>query len=248
MDQETLNTLCKNQAFQVKGRMFTLSVLQLLDPTMETISSQLEYLRNKTPYLFQHASVVIDIQKLGETAEVDFMQLKTLFTTFDMVPVGVVGATEKQKPSIIGAGLAIFPETKPNQQPPADNPLTSGKPENGKKKKTEEKKQPYMLVTKPVRSGQQIYARNADLIVCAPISPGAEILADGSIHVYGKLAGRALAGVNGDTNARIFCQQLEADLVSIAGHYRTKDNINFTDANGITEICLENEQLTIRTI
>ena len=76
------------------------------------------------------------------------------------------------------------------------------------------------LVTQPVRSGQQIYAPDGDLILMAAISAGAEVLADGNIHIYGILRGRALAGVKGNAKARIFCQSLEAELVSIAGCYR----------------------------
>lgn len=79
---------------------------------------------------------------------------------------------------------------------------------------------PTKMITAPVRGGMQIYAAGGDLIVLAPVSPGAELLADGNIHVYGPMRGRALAGVKGDTSARIFCQQLGAELVSIAGNYK----------------------------
>ncbi|MAB25605.1 MAG: septum site-determining protein MinC [Pseudomonadales bacterium] len=81
------------------------------------------------------------------------------------------------------------------------------------------------LITEPVRSGQQVYARGGDLIVMAPVSAGAELLADGHIHVYGPLRGRALAGVQGNTEARIFCQNLEAELVSIAGQYKVAEDL-----------------------
>lgn len=84
---------------------------------------------------------------------------------------------------------------------------------------------PTKLVTTPVRGGVQIYAAGGDLIVLAPVSPGAELLADGNIHVYGPMRGRALAGVKGDTSARIFCQQLAAELVSIAGNYKVAEDL-----------------------
>lgn len=84
---------------------------------------------------------------------------------------------------------------------------------------------PTKLVTAPVRGGVQIYAAGGDLIVLAPVSPGAELLADGNIHVYGPMRGRALAGVKGDTSARIFCQQLGAELVSIAGNYKVAEDL-----------------------
>jgi septum site-determining protein MinC len=81
------------------------------------------------------------------------------------------------------------------------------------------------VVTQPVRSGQQIFAPEGDLIILAPVSAGAEILASGNIHVYGPLRGRALAGVHGDTSAHIFCQSMEAELVSIAGHYKISEDL-----------------------
>ena len=81
------------------------------------------------------------------------------------------------------------------------------------------------LITHPVRSGQQIYAAGGDLVVLSSVSPGAEVLADGNIHVYGTLRGRALAGVKGNRSARIFCQRLEAELISIAGHYKISEDL-----------------------
>lgn len=83
---------------------------------------------------------------------------------------------------------------------------------------------PAMILSKPLRSGQQYYAKNADLIVLAPVSFGAEVIADGNIHIYSTLRGRALAGVLGDRNARIYCLSMKAELVSIAGVYRTFEN------------------------
>ncbi len=84
---------------------------------------------------------------------------------------------------------------------------------------------PTRVITTPVRGGQQIYAQGGDLIVLAPVSPGAELLADGNIHVYAPLRGRALAGLKGDTRARIFCQRLSAELLSIAGQYKIEEDL-----------------------
>jgi len=84
---------------------------------------------------------------------------------------------------------------------------------------------PTKIITSPVRGGQQIYAQGSDLVVISSVSPGAELLADGNIHVYGPMRGRVLAGVKGDTKARIFCQQMSAELVSIAGHYKVSEDL-----------------------
>src|SRR5690606_16388031 len=94
-----------------------------------------------------------------------------------------------------------------------------------------------------VRSGRQIYAQGGDLVIVGPVSPGAELLADGSIHVYGALRGRALAGVSGDERARIFCQSLEAELISIAGLYRIAEDIDRAVLRKQVQIYLEEGRL-----
>jgi septum site-determining protein MinC len=82
-----------------------------------------------------------------------------------------------------------------------------------------------MVVRQPVRAGQVIYARNSDLLVLAPVNPGAEVIADGNVHIYSTLRGRAVAGAQGDVNARIFCQRLQAELVAVAGAYVMADDV-----------------------
>lgn len=104
------------------------------------------------------------------------------------------------------------------------------------------------IIHEPVRSGQQIYARNGDLIVLAPVSHGSELLADGNIHVYGPLRGRALAGVTGDTKTHIFCQSIEAELISIAGQYKISEDIEETLWETAVDIYFEDERLHIRPL
>jgi len=101
------------------------------------------------------------------------------------------------------------------------------------------------LITEPVRSGTQIYARGTDLVVTAPVSAGAELVADGNIHVYGVLRGRALAGASGDAAARIFCTKLEAELISIAGRYLVSEQIPAGTQNSPVQVALVDDQLTI---
>ncbi|MAM89362.1 septum site-determining protein MinC [Allohahella sp. A8] len=104
------------------------------------------------------------------------------------------------------------------------------------------------IVTTPVRSGQQIYAKGGDLIVTAPVSAGAELLADGNIHVYGALRGRALAGVKGNQSARIFCHSLEAELVSIAGQYRISEDLQKTEWQKSCQIYLADGKMKIQAL
>ena len=102
-----------------------------------------------------------------------------------------------------------------------------------------------MLVTEPVRSGTQIYARGGDLILLKSVSPGAEIIADGHIHVYGALRGRAIAGATGDSEARIFVRRLEAELVSIAGRYLVSDQIAAEHLGKAAQILMEDERIVV---
>ena len=105
-----------------------------------------------------------------------------------------------------------------------------------------------MLVDRPVRSGQQLYARDTDLVVVGPVGPGAEVIADNNIHVYGPLRGRALCGVSGNAGARIFCQSLEAELVSVAGNFRMLETIPEALRGRPAKIFLDNERLSIEPL
>ncbi len=105
-----------------------------------------------------------------------------------------------------------------------------------------------LLITRPVRSGQQVYARDTDLIITGQVGPGAEIIADNNIHVYGPLRGRALCGVSGNTKTRIFCQSLEAELVSVAGNFRLLEEIPSELRGKPAQIWLENDKLIIEPI
>jgi len=108
---------------------------------------------------------------------------------------------------------------------------------------------PTMVVERPVRAGQQIYAKGTNLVVLAMVSAGAEIIADGDIHVYAPLRGRALAGARGNTAARIFARNMEAELVSIAGVYRTIEQALPDSIRGkATQIFLENERLVMTAL
>jgi septum site-determining protein MinC len=104
------------------------------------------------------------------------------------------------------------------------------------------------LVTQPVRSGQQIYAQEADLIVMSQVSEGAEVLADGNIHVYGGLRGRALAGVRGDTSARIFCQRMEAELLSVAGNFILSDDMRDELRKKPVQVYLQGDDLCLEPL
>ncbi|WNH51297.1 septum site-determining protein MinC [Stenotrophomonas oahuensis] len=108
--------------------------------------------------------------------------------------------------------------------------------------------QPGRMQTTNVRSGQQLYAENCDLTVMATVGAGAEVIADGSIHIYGTLRGRALAGAQGNTTARIFCRDFHAELVAIAGHYKVLDDVPDNLRGKAVQVWLENDQIKIAAL
>ncbi|MBB5221568.1 septum site-determining protein MinC [Amaricoccus macauensis] len=182
----------------------------------------LDTLMRQAPHFFVNAPLVLDVEHaadLGEKAE--FVKLVHQLRARKLFAVGIQGATPEQGNAAFGAGLITLQggreaslERGAARAAPAElKAVTSVEPAA------------TLLITEPVRSGQRIFADRGDLIVMAPVSSGAELIAHGNIHIYGPLRGRALAGVNGDRTARIFCQNLEAELIAIAGLYRTSDDL-----------------------
>ncbi|MDE1336803.1 septum site-determining protein MinC [Vibrio aestuarianus] len=189
----------------LKGSSFTLSVLHLCD---NEVANTIEFLKEKVtqaPAFFASAPVVINIAKV--MGEIDFIMLKQGISEAGMIPVGVTGCKDKRSQNLASeAGFAVMSASKSPAQAPA-------------------KMAPTKVVRTPIRSGQQVYAKDGDLVILNHVSAGAEVIADGSIHVYGTLRGRAIAGASGQAEARIICHDLQAELVSIAGNYWLSDQI-----------------------
>lgn len=234
----TVNTLhiVEQTCFQFKASFFPCTVLQLLHYDLEKLHHQLDAAIRCAPNLFKGSFVIIDLEKLNPAEILNFIKVKQIVVTSGMVPIAVRGGSEEQRLAAMMDGLPLLPATKLN--------IT-----DIDKQKMVELPKHTKLVTHPVRSGMQVYAKECDLIVTAAVSPGAELFSDGNIHVYGVLRGRALAGVQGDRQARIFCRSLEAELVSIAGYYLTKEDMQmFTAKDGMVQIFLENEKVRIEAI
>ncbi len=189
---------------ELKGSSFTLSVLQLFDNDVNAIRDFLSEKVQQAPAFFASAPVIIDISQCKKT--ISFTSLKEAVTEAGMIPVGISGCLAEQRQHIKDAKLAI---------------MTAAKESSSKTQALE----PTKVITAPVRSGQQIYAKNCDLVILNHVSPGAEVIADGSIHIYGTLRGRAIAGASGQQEARIFCQNIQPELVSITGSYWLSDKI-----------------------
>jgi septum site-determining protein MinC len=213
-------------SFQLKGSALTVVVLALVDYNPETLAIELKEKIDQAPHFFVNSPVLISFEKLENADECTSLiesaaPLIHICQSLNLQPIGFVAVPEPLLSSIKATGFAILP--KPNER---SIKIPAQESTHFQERVVIEERLVQRLskvITRPVRSGQQIYAEGADLIVLAQVSEGAEVLADGNIHIYGSLRGRALAGVKGDETARIFCQQLEAELVSIAGNFLLRD-------------------------
>ncbi len=242
----TTNDKNANTVFQLKGSLFTLTVMHLLRFDLAALQEQLLLAIKQAPKFFQHMPIVIDLQKLtAAESAVDFPALIASLRAQGLIPMGVRGGTPAQQKAALDINLAVFPTTKAEaaEVTPQQPAKITAAP--APTRAATHPSQTTKLITQPVRSGQQIYAKQTDLIVLAPVSAGAELIADGHIHVYGPLRGRALAGVSGNEEARIFCQTLEAELVAIAGHYWVNEDIQSKSVKENVNIYLENDRLQI---
>jgi septum site-determining protein MinC len=223
------------QAFEFKGSMVTIPVLYLKNTCMAMFAKQLSDTVSQSPNFFQGSPMLIDLEKLPEDVAIDFVALCHALRTHHIVPIGIRHGSKPQLEAAKQAGLGCLAASKTNKK---------------EKKPTNNDVAP-MIINKPVRSGQQLYAKNTDLIIFGSVSSAAEVLADGNIIVYGTLQGKAMAGVSGKQTARILCSALHANLVAIAGHYKLRDELE----DGIvpqskfgTQVFLDKQHLCIQKI
>ena len=208
-------------AFNLKGGSFTATVLELLSVRPEHLRAQLAARTLDAAAWLQQSPVILSLEKVADEAA-DWAALVALCRGHGVSVVGV-RAPKSLQDGLKDLGVPVLStlrrkgaEVSLDGEPEAA-PQSSTAPAQAAAAQTR-------VITQPVRGGQQIYAAG-DLIVLAPVSAGAEVLADGHIHIYGPLRGRALAGVQGNAEARVFCQALEAELVSVAGRYRVAEDL-----------------------
>lgn len=230
---------------ELKGTTFTISVLHISDGEPERIRQLLAEKVAQAPYFFNCAPLVVNVSRLEHIP--DFEQLKELVESEEFVLVGITGArTEEMKTAAKAVGLAVMASGKSRSSEPEPTlapaaPVVIPEPEPAPVI-------PTKVHVGPVRSGQQIYAAGSSLVVLGSVSPGAEVLADDSIHIYGTLRGRAIAGARGNAQARIYCQQLQAELLSIAGTFQLSDALPAGLIQQPVHVRLDNEQLRIDRI
>ncbi len=241
--------------FQLKGSAVTAIVLEIYRSDADSFRQQLSAKVEQAPALFEQSPVVISLEKLEGDCLPE--QLTAMIQSCEQVGLKPMALklTDEQGaladrvslPRVPLSGSSRNSDINLAAQTPAPEVVVERVVETVVETVVEEKlvQRPSKIVTRPVRSGQQVYAEGADLIILAAVSEGAEVLADGSVHVYGPLRGRALAGVKGDISARIFCQSLEAELVSIAGNFKLSDALHGEQWKASAHVSLQDDQLNI---
>lgn len=216
-------TVATPTTFEIKSANFPLVALLLKSTDLAALAREMTLRFGDIPDFFDQDALVIDLSPLqGQgQADIDFPALLDLLGSYRLVPIAVKGGNPAQMAAASKAGLVpgndahlLTPRPAPAspEQPQEPQPQVHAAPLGA------------LVIDKPLRSGQQVYARGRDLVVLAMVNAGAEVIADGHIHVYAPLRGRAIAGARGNTEARIFALALEAELLSIAGIYRTSEN------------------------
>ena len=235
MDIASMNdNVLKSQAFKLKGRLYTFTTMQLLTTDSNLLALQMDAVIAKAPRLFDRAPIVLDCTSIKEDG-LDLQALCQAMRERSLIPVAIQGGSPLLETLAQCQGLAVLNATSTRDKTVAKIETTVDKPVNKTK-----------LLSTPVRSGQQIVSKGGDLIITSTVSHGAELLADGNIHVYGALRGRALAGIAGDKKARIFCQSLHAELVAIAGYYCLSDSMPSSD--GPCQIFLKDESIQVEPL
>ncbi|MCD2512471.1 septum site-determining protein MinC [Comamonas endophytica] len=212
-------------SFDLKSAQLHVVAVALKDTDIQLVAADLAQRLADDPDFFDNDPVLIDLSQVRESEQpIDFTALIALLEAHRTQPVAVRGGSEAQTRDALAAGLCSAPDAQAARAAPAvEVHEVIREVEVEVVREVPVPMAGAMVIDKPLRSGQQVYARGTDLVVLAVVSYGAEVIADGNVHVYAPLRGRAIAGARGNTSARIFSTCMEPQLLSIAGMYRTTD-------------------------
>jgi septum site-determining protein MinC len=239
--------------FDLRSAALTLIAVVLKTSDLAQLAEALDERFGDAPGLIDQDPVAIDLSQLpGDAVEIDFPALIALLRRHKMVPVAVKGGSQAQLQAALAAGLSEAADGPAPAAAPRTEPATA--PEVVLTEVIHEVQVPApaaatLIIDRPLRSGQQVYARGGDLVLLDVVNFGAEVIADGSIHVYAPLRGRAIAGARGNTAARIYATCLEAQLVAIAGTYRTAEIALPEDVRSKpAQVRLDGERLVVEAL
>jgi septum site-determining protein MinC len=232
-------------ALEFKSSTFSVPVLVISGNDLSIIEQQLQDKISLAPEFFKNSPLVFDVQELNKHAlDFDIPALAKIIREQGLLPIGIRGGDAKQNQQALALGIPV------HSLHGGGSAIESHKPKTIAPTPEPEHKDDLpatTLITQPIRSGQRVYA-HGDLVILAQVSSGTEIMAEGNIHVYATLRGRALAGVQGNTKARIFCSDLQAELISIAGIYKVSEDLNENMRNKPVQVYLQDNALIIKDI
>ena len=258
--------MTSNQGVELKGGMYTFMSLRLHTTDTDIIDQQLANKVQQAPAFFKNSPVVVDFTVLEQLTEgeLDAGILLECVKRHNLLPI-VASLSDKSSPLAQSIAIPLIEASTrnsvvmPDRENKAEDTTESLKSsahtaddddieEIAVSREVEYAIKAPLFIDKPVRSGQQIYARDTDLIIMGTVSPGAEVIADNNIHIYGSLRGRALCGVSGNESTRIFCSSLEAELVSVAGSFRMLETIPEELRGKPAQIWLDKDRLNIEPL
>jgi septum site-determining protein MinC len=219
-----------------KGSTVAVILINLQNLSLQTLMEAARTLFGDSDFFEGNAGVLNLAQLTDPPPEPDWSGICALFAQHGLRVIGVCGAAAEISASACKAGLVVFPDVAAPARRPAASvaapepasapcPTQPELPQSAQKvAETAPPSRRVLLIDRPLRSGQRVHAHESDLIITAIVNPGAEVIADGNIHIYAPLRGRALAGAGGDIQARVFATCFEAELVAIAGSYLTFAN------------------------
>jgi septum site-determining protein MinC len=244
-DYELAGELKIGQVGIANLRVRTLDVARLGEEMRDRVA--------RAPKLFERAAVIVDFGGLAATPDVATARaLLDALRAAGVLPVALAWGSGDNEKLATALGLPLLAKFRAQYEVATGAPPAAAAPEPApaaaRAPAARAAGEPGLVQTTPVRSGQQVYAENRDLTAVTSVGAGAEVIADGSIHVYGALRGRALAGAQGNERARIFCREFHAELVAVAGHYKVLEDIPKELRGRAVQVWLENEELKIAAL
>jgi len=237
--------------YQIRGTLQTLLALRVARPEDPSFFDRLRDDVLRSPGFFKNAPVVIDVQPIVDQSPLEFRKFIARMRACELQPIGLMNGDDAWNEaakavglSVLAAGATSEPAAPAPVAPrelapePREPPGAPGAPAPASAPRS-------LLVEQAVRGGQQVYAARGDVVCLAPISNGAEVIAAGHVHVYAPLRGRVFAGFEGDARAMIFCDRLDAELVSIAGYHRVSDELPANARGKRVRIRLDGDALVV---
>lgn len=220
---EGRNNTIQPAKYKIKAGLHPLTVIEIHHFDAESFEVFIQNKINEAPTFFDQAPIVLSFEHAPDHKLVPLEALVGICKLQGIYPVAVIASQSHIHEQAKTLQLPVLPNSKTKLKNVSDTKTSEAAAVSSITAQTNKK---VMIIDKPVRSGQQVYARDSDLIILSMVSAGAEVLADGNIHIYGPLRGRALAGIQGNSQACIVCNSLEAELISIAGHYKLNEDLS----------------------